>query len=93
MPQFCLPDESRLNDFKPTKVAKPSQFFKKVKDIPDDFSFPTIDVDTDTRRKTDLIQGALDSFESDAYNSMLRDSQMPSDTDTSTVDEPTAVDE
>lgn len=81
MPQFCLPDESRLNDFRPTKVAKPSQFFKKVKDIPDDFNFPTIDVDTDTRRKTDLIQGALDSFEADAYDSILGDSQMPLDTD------------
>lgn len=69
MPQFSLPKESCLNDFTPTKVAKPSQFFKKVKDIPDEFDFPTLDIDTDTRRKTDLIQCAIDSLESDAYES------------------------
>lgn len=87
MPQFCLPDKSRLNDFKATKVAKPSKDFKKVRDLPDDFSFPTIDVDLDTRRKTDLIQSTLEGLESELEDSLLRESQMPLDTDISASDD------
>lgn len=93
MPQFCLPDESRLNDFKATKVAKPSMDFKKVRDLPDDFSFPTIDVDLDTRRKTDLIQGTLNCLESEFKDSLLRESQMPLNTDTFASDDDNKTDE
>lgn len=93
MPQFSLPDEARLNDFKAIKVAKPSKDFKRVRDLPQDFEFPTIEGDMTNRRKTDVIASMMSTLESDAYDSMLRDSLIPLDTDLPAEDEPTAVDE
>lgn len=81
MPQYSLPKESRLNDFTLVKVTKPSKDFKKVRDLPEDFDFPTIEGDMTNRRKTDVIAGMVSTLEDDAYNSMLKDSQMPLDTD------------
>lgn len=81
MPQYSLPKEARLNDFKVVKVPKPSKDFKKVRDLPEDFHFPTIEGDMTNRRKTDVIAGMVSTLEDDAYNSMLKDSQMPLDTD------------
>lgn len=93
MPQYSLPEEARLNDFKVVKVPKPSKDFKKVRDLPEDFDFPTIEGDMTNRRKTDVIASMVSTLEDDAYNSMLKDSQMPLDTDTSVKNDDSSTDE
>lgn len=93
MPQFSLPQEARLNDFKAVKVSKPSKDFKRVRDLPEDFEFPTIEGDMTNRRKTDVLASMISTLESEAYHSLLRDSQMPLDTDSPADDESIEGDE